>query len=142
MAVVDKNPARLELARRLGADVTAESVAELDGERFSAAADVTGAPAAIEAAFGAVARGGRLLIFGVATAEASVRLSPFTIYNDEITVIGSMAVLNSYGAALNLVESGQVDVASLPGEPYALADFAAAFDAVRSGKGTKTQIAP
>jgi len=142
VVVVDKNPDRLDLARTLGADETARSVAELDGERFAAAADVTGVPAAIESAFSAVARGGRLLIFGVAAADTSVRLSPFAIYNDEISVIGSMAVLNSYGAALDLLASGQVDVAPLLGDPFALADFEAAFAAVRTGQGVKTRIAP
>ena len=52
------------------------------------AVDATGVPAAIEAAFGQLDRGGRLLIFGVASGDAAVSLSPFRIYNDEITVTG------------------------------------------------------
>jgi hypothetical protein len=43
------------------------------------------------------------MVFGVADGDAKVELSPFRIYNDEITVLGSMAVLHSFGPALDLV---------------------------------------
>ena len=65
---------------------------------------------AIEAAVDRLRRGGRLLVFGVSPADAVLRLSPFRIYNDELTVVGSMAVLHSYRAALDLVASGAVRV--------------------------------
>jgi hypothetical protein len=42
-----------------------------------------------------VDRGGRLLVFGVTPAEATMSLSPFRIDNDEITVTGWMAILCS-----------------------------------------------
>ena len=64
------------------------------------AADTTGAPCAIEAVFSSLDRGGRLLIFGVTRGDAAISLSPFRICNDEITIVGSMAVLNSFGAAI------------------------------------------
>ena len=54
--------------------------------------DATGVPAAIEAVFGAVAKGGRFLQVGVAPPEASVPILPYRIYYEEITVLGSMAV--------------------------------------------------
>ena len=57
----------------------------------------------MEGAFATVKRGGKFLVFGVAPQEASMSLSPFRIYNDEITVLGSMAVLFSFGPALDLL---------------------------------------
>jgi hypothetical protein len=39
-----------------------------------------------------------------------VSLSPFRIYNDEI---GSMAVLNSFGAAADLMAAGAIDTVSV-----------------------------
>jgi len=104
--------------------------------------DATGVPAAIEAAFGALARGGRLLIFGVASADAAVSLSPFRIYNDEITVLGSMAVLNSFGAAADLMAAGAVDTGPMLGPPFALGQFPEALASVRNGEGIKIQVAP
>jgi NADPH2:quinone reductase len=135
-------PAKLELGVQLGAREVATSVDDLPRRAFDAAVDVTGAPPAIEDAFRSLDRGGRLQIFGVAAAEALVRLSPFRIYNDEITVVGSMAVLHSYGAALDLVASGQVDVAPLVSHTYGLDDFPLALDQVRDGKAIKAQVTP
>ena len=119
VSVVDRKAARLTVAKAVGAASVAEDVAALDRRPFGVAMDATGAPAAIEAAFGALDRGGRLLIFGVASGDASVSLSPFRIYNDEITVLGSMAVLNSFGAAADLMAAGAVDTARCWARPLA-----------------------
>lgn len=142
LTVVDSAPARCDIARALGAGRTATSVAELAGERFGIAVDATGVPAAIEAAFGAVDRGGRLLVFGVAPVQADVRLSPFRIYNDEITIVGSMAVLHSYQAATRLLESGAVRTAEILTHHVPLAEFAEALELVRTGSGVKVQVEP
>jgi hypothetical protein len=39
----------------------------------------------------------RSLVFSVSPAEAAIRVSPFLVYNDEITITGSMAILRSFG---------------------------------------------
>jgi 2-desacetyl-2-hydroxyethyl bacteriochlorophyllide A dehydrogenase len=142
VTMVDLNTARLPRARELGAAAVAGSVDELDGERFDAAVDCTGVAAAIDAVFAALHRGGRLMIFGVAPAEARLALSPFRIYNDELTIVGSMAVLHSYGAALNLVASGAVDTTPLVTHGLPLARFPDALDLVRAGTGLKVQVLP
>jgi 2-desacetyl-2-hydroxyethyl bacteriochlorophyllide A dehydrogenase len=142
VTVVDRNPSRLPRARDLGAHAVATSVSELDGERFDAAADCTGAAPAIESAFDSLARGGRLLVFGVAPAQARVALSPFRIYNDEITVVGSMAVLHSYGAALDLVADGAIDTKALLTDTLPLEKFPDALELMRSGAGLKVQVLP
>ena len=142
VTVVDRNTARLPRATKLGATAVAADVAELDDERFDAAVDCTGAAPAIEAAFDSLRRGGRLLVFGVAPAEARVALSPFRIYNDEITVVGSMAVLHSFGAALDLVASGAVDTDELLTDALPLEDYPKALDLMRSGAGLKVQVLP
>ena len=140
--VVDRNPDRLPVAEALGATATAGSVAELDGRTYAAAIDVTGAPAALAAAFDAVERGGRLLVFGVAHEEATIPVSPYRIYNQEITVLGSMGVLNSYAAALELIDRGHVDTAALLTHALPLDGFPAALDLLRTGQGVKIQVLP
>jgi 2-desacetyl-2-hydroxyethyl bacteriochlorophyllide A dehydrogenase len=141
VAVVDRKAARLEAARAVGASAVATDVADLDG-MFGVAVDATGAPAAIEAAFGRLDRGGTLLIFGVTSGDAEVSLSPFRIYNDEITVLGSMAVLNSFGAAAELMAAGAVATGPLLGEPVSLSEFPEALASVRAGEGVKVQVIP
>ncbi|SDS97302.1 zinc-dependent alcohol dehydrogenase family protein [Jiangella sp. DSM 45060] len=142
VSVVDLAAGKLPLATELGAAEVATSVPELPTQRFDAAVDVTGAVPALEAAFGALDRGGRLQVFGVATAEARLALSPFRIYNDEITVVGSMAVLHSFGDAVELVASGQVRTEPLVSHTAGLDEFPALLDLVRSGATIKAQVTP
>ena len=142
VAVVDRKASRLEAATAVGAASVAEDVSALDLPTFSVAVDATGAPAAIEAAFGRLERGGRLLIFGVTSGDAEISLSPFRIYNDEITVLGSMAVLDSFGAAAALMADGAIATGPLLGDPYPLAGFPEALASVRAGEGIKIQVAP
>ena len=139
---MDRKAVRLQAAKALGAASVAEDVAALDRRAFGVAVDASGAPAAIEACFGSLGRGGRLLVFGVTSGDATVSLSPFRIYNDEITVLGSMAVLNSFGAAVDLMAAGAIDTAPLLGPPFSLAGFPEALASVRGGEGIKVQVAP
>jgi 2-desacetyl-2-hydroxyethyl bacteriochlorophyllide A dehydrogenase len=145
VAVADLNTQRLAQAEKLGASRTNTDINALLADEpfgFDCVIDATGAPAAIEAAFAAVKRGGKLLVFGVAASTARVSLSPFRIYNDEITVLGSMAVLNSFQAALDLLSGGALNTKALLTEALPLDDFPKALNMVRRGEGVKTQILP
>lgn len=140
VTVVDRVASKLTRALELGAVATATSTSGLECLDFDAAVDVTGAVPAISDAFDALKRGGRLQIFGVASAEARVPLSPFRIYNDEITIVGTMAVLNSFGSALDTVARGVVDADAILTHTYPLAGFAEAIDMVAGGGALKVQI--
>jgi len=142
VAVVDRVNDRLEVARKLGAAQAVTDAAELGEARFEVAVDATGVPAAIEAAIGLLDRGGRMLVFGVSPAEAAIRVSPFRVYNDEITITGSMAILRSFGPAVDLLASGTVDPRPLLSEPLPLDGFGEAVNRVRSGQGIKWHIRP
>lgn len=142
VVAVDKVAARRQNALDLGAAAAVGDVSELNGEQFNVVVDVTGSVQAIEAAFDVVARGGRFLVFGVAPAAARAQLSPFRIYNDEVTIVGSMAVLNSFGTALELIASKFVDTAALLTHAVALDGFADALAMVRRGEGLKVQVLP
>jgi NADPH2:quinone reductase len=143
VAVVDLNEERLARAGRLGATSVTTDAASLREEApigFDCVIDATGVPAAIEGAFDMVKRGGKLLVFGVAPPEARVSLPPFRIYNDDITVLGSMAVLNSYAPALELMASGAFDADPLLTRTTSLDDYLTALEMVRRGDGLKTQV--
>jgi NADPH2:quinone reductase len=142
VTVVDRVSDRLAVARKLGAARTANSLGDLDGERFEIGVDATGVPAVVEGVSGLLDRGGRLLVFGVSPAEASISLSPFRVYNDEITVTGSMAILRSFAPAVELIGSGAIDPRPLLSEPLALAEFGEALHRVRTGQGIKWHIKP
>ena len=141
--IVDTNPKRHALAKRLGADRVATSAAELDRpEGWDVVIDATGAVPAIEDGIRRVARGGTFLMFGVANADAKATISPFRIYNDEIKIIGSMAVLHSFERALALLAKGVIDSEAMITDRFSLDDYSKAIDAFLSGRGLKVQVAP
>jgi 2-desacetyl-2-hydroxyethyl bacteriochlorophyllide A dehydrogenase len=145
VVAMDVNAQRLRRAEQLGASRTYTDINTALADEslgFDCVIDATGVARAMEAAFSAVKRGGKFMVFGVAPQEARISLSPFRIYNDEITVLGSMAVLYSFGPAVNLISSGVINTEALLTAALPLEDFPHALDMVRHGEGVKTQILP
>lgn len=143
VSVVDINTARLEVAHELGADATATTAAEFDRPQgWEVVIDCTGAIAAIEDGLGRVRRGGVFQQFGVAPGAATASISPFRIYNDEITIVGSMAVLHSFGRAVELMGKGVIDADTMITHGFGLPEFADALQTFRDGTGRKIQIRP
>ncbi len=141
VAVVDLNPGRLETAKLLGASSVAASAEEL-GPSFEVVIDCTGVVAAIEDGFGRVRKGGTFLQFGVSDEGAEARFSPFRIYNEEITIVGSMAVLHSFERAGELFAGGAIDAEAMITHRLPLSEYPAALAAFRAGTGLKTQVLP
>jgi threonine dehydrogenase-like Zn-dependent dehydrogenase len=142
VVAVDRVESKNRLAESMGAVRSATSLDALGGEQFDAVVDVTGVPPVIEQGLAAVRRGGRFLVFGVAPEESRVALSPFRIYNDEVTVLGSMAVLHSFGAALDLIADGVVPTERLVSHRLPLHDYERALGIVREGTGVKVHVLP
>jgi 2-desacetyl-2-hydroxyethyl bacteriochlorophyllide A dehydrogenase len=141
--VVDLNTDRLALAERQGASATATSADELDRPfGWELVVDATGNAKAIQDGLGRVGPGGTFLQFGVADYAARATIDPYRIYNKEITITGSMAVLHSYERAAELFADGVIDPAVFITDRFALDDYAAALDAFRGGAGLKTQVLP
>lgn len=141
--VVDLNTDRLSLARELGARGTATSADELERPfGWELVVDATGNAKAIQDGLERVGPGGTFLQFGVADYAARATIDPYRIYNKEITITGSMAVLHSYERAAELFADGVIDPAVFITDRFALDDYAAALDAFRGGAGLKTQVLP
>jgi 2-desacetyl-2-hydroxyethyl bacteriochlorophyllide A dehydrogenase len=141
--MVDKNPARFQLASQLGADRIATSADTYDQSGgWEVVIDATGALPAIEDGLARVRRGGTFLVFGVAAAEAQARFTPFRVYRDEIRIIGSMAVLNSFERALALLVRGAIDCEAMISHRFSLDDYGRAIESFKRGAGLKIQVAP
>jgi 2-desacetyl-2-hydroxyethyl bacteriochlorophyllide A dehydrogenase len=141
--MVDTNTKRHALARRLAADRVAVSANDLDRPQgWDVVIDATGVVPAIEDGIRRVARGGTFLMFGVAKADAMASISPFRVYNDEIRIIGSMAVLHSFERALSLLVKGVIDSDAMITNRFSLDEYPKAIDAFLAGSGLKVQVAP
>jgi threonine dehydrogenase-like Zn-dependent dehydrogenase len=141
--VVDLNQERLATARLLGCTGVATSADELDRPGgWDVVIDATGNARAIQDGLDRVAKGGTFLQFGVADYAARVQIDPYRIYNQEITITGSMAVLHSYERAADLFANGVLDPEVFISDRLPLDDYAAALEQFKAGKGRKIQILP
>jgi 2-desacetyl-2-hydroxyethyl bacteriochlorophyllide A dehydrogenase len=143
VSVIDLNEARLAVAKQLAVDAVGTDANELDRpEGWEVVIDATGVVPAIEDGIKRVRPGGTFQMFGVAAADAVAKVSPFQIYKNEITIVGSMAVLHSFGRAVDLMANGVVDAQTIISHRYPLDDYAVAVADFRAGAGRKLQIRP
>jgi L-iditol 2-dehydrogenase len=135
IVALDLDPARLELARKLGADAAlkaddAGAVEEVkrrtDGRGVDAAFEVVGVGPAVQAAVGLLRKGGRLVLVGNLAAKVDLPLQ--AVVTRELTLLGSCASAGEYPACLDLMAGGRVDVAPLISAVAPLEEGAAWFE--------------
>jgi 2-desacetyl-2-hydroxyethyl bacteriochlorophyllide A dehydrogenase len=143
VSIVDLNQDKLKTAKVLGFTNLAKSADEFDQPRgFDVVIDCTGVTEAIKDGLKHVMPGGIFLQFGVANKDAKVEIEPFWVYNKEITIVGSMAVLHSFDRAVELFASGVLNADVMISDRYSLENYADALTAFKSGKGRKTIVLP
>ncbi|RAJ69191.1 2-desacetyl-2-hydroxyethyl bacteriochlorophyllide A dehydrogenase [Streptomyces sp. Amel2xB2] len=141
--VLDLNEERLSTARRLGCSAAAASADELDRPQgWDLVVDATGNAAAIQDGIGRVAKAGTFLQFGVSDYATTATIEPYKIYNQEITITGSMAVLHSYERAAELFAGGVLDPEIFISDRLPLDDYPDALDRFAAGKGRKIVVVP
>jgi NADPH2:quinone reductase len=104
--------------------------------------DATGVPDAIEDALLRVAPGGTFMIFGVSSREVRVAMSPLAMYQRELTIVSSMAILHTYQPAVELVGRHPERFRPLLTHAFELADFETALATLSDGGAIKVTIAP
>lgn len=159
VTVVEPRPDRRALALEVGADV---AVAPGDeggrpagagdagqapppaggeaGEGFALVAEATGRPESIERGLGLVRRGGTFLQFGVTPQGARVPLSPYAVYFNDLTIVGSMAINGTFPAAVRLAPT--LALAPLLAPPQGLEAYAGAIASFGGGPKPKQQLWP
>ncbi|MFJ3801284.1 zinc-dependent alcohol dehydrogenase family protein [Streptomyces sp. NPDC090088] len=141
--VVDINPERLATAAKLGSSRTAPSADELERPGgWDVVVDATGNAAAIQDGLERVAKAGTFLQFGVADYATRVTIDPYRVYNQEITITGSMAVLHSYERAAELFANGVLDPQVFISHRLPLAEYPQALERFAAGVGRKILVVP
>jgi 2-desacetyl-2-hydroxyethyl bacteriochlorophyllide A dehydrogenase len=135
------SPFRREKAAGLGADVVLDPQNDhfdlhVHSETSSGVdfiIDATGDPAAIEQAFGLLAKGGTLMPFGCCPLGSTLRIDPSQIFSKELRIIGSKMPPGRLDRAARVIESGHIacedivtDVRGLEATEGSVADFTSA----------------
>ncbi|ALV37936.1 zinc-dependent alcohol dehydrogenase family protein [Streptomyces sp. CdTB01] len=141
--VVDLNPERLATAEKLGCSQAASSADELGrAQGWDVVVDATGNAAAIQDGLERVAKAGTFLQFGVSDYATTATISPYRIYNQEITITGSMAVLHSYERAAELFATGVLDPQVFISHRLPLTQYPQALNQFAAGQGRKIVVVP
>jgi 2-desacetyl-2-hydroxyethyl bacteriochlorophyllide A dehydrogenase len=141
VSMVDVNPTRLQTAIQLGCTAATGDAGDLDAPRgWDVVIDATGNANAIADGLTRVGKGGTFLQFGVANYDTRATIEPYKIYNQEITITGSMAVLHSFDRAGQLFTTGLLDPEVFISDRYPLEKYPEALAQFRAGIGRKIQI--
>ncbi|RPJ55533.1 MAG: galactitol-1-phosphate 5-dehydrogenase [Acidobacteria bacterium] len=131
---VDVEDAKLELARRLGADAvlnssrvdTADEIRRLTHNRGADLAfEAVGISPAVQTALASVRKGGQLVLVGNLAPMVDFPLQ--AAVTRELTVLGCCASRGEYPACLDMIAAGKLDVDVLMSATAPLADGAAWF---------------
>jgi 2-desacetyl-2-hydroxyethyl bacteriochlorophyllide A dehydrogenase len=146
VALIDINESRLARARdEFGVEHVATSLEELGDlapRGFDNVIEATGVTKVASMAMDAVIRGGKLLLFGVCPPGQKAEYEAYRIYNQEITIMGTMAVRNSYGPALDILATKSIESDKMVTHTLPLDQFEEAVELARKGVGIKVQVAP
>ena len=132
VVVSDVNPARLELARALGATelVDARSSSVTDVAPPSVLLECSGFPPAINEGIRALDRAGRAVLVGMGGDEIPLPLS--AVQNRELELTGTFRYANTWPTAIALVSAGRVDLDRLVTGHYGLADAESSLTVART----------
>ena len=107
---------------------------------FGVVIDATGVPAVIESAFQYLRPRGQYLQFGVTPKTATVTLSPYDIFHNDWTMIGSFALCYTFLPAIDWLASGAIDVTPLVSHVAPMHSFADVFASFAAGSTLKVHV--
>ncbi|WP_209123964.1 zinc-dependent alcohol dehydrogenase family protein [Alkalihalobacillus sp. BA299] len=146
LVVVASDPNKLELAKELGADYTIlmdrnnysaheDELKKLLPKGFDIVVDATGAPVVMQTLTKHTKHGAKVVIYGVASEEDTITVSPYEIFSKELKIIGSFAQTHCFDRAIKVIKNGIVDVKKMITHRFSLDEFGKAMQQVDSGKG-------
>jgi 2-desacetyl-2-hydroxyethyl bacteriochlorophyllide A dehydrogenase len=149
VAVVEKQPDRLQMAAKMGATLTVpvgpgqdETLRAAAKYGFSVVVDATGNPKVIENAFRYLKPRGQYLQFGVAANDATVTIKPYDIFKNDWTILGSFALCYTFQNAIAWLANGVVDVDPLVSHCVGLDQLPQALKEFEDGKTLKVHVVP
>lgn len=154
VVAVDLVPAKLELARQLGAsdavDASAPDAAEqikaLTGGGVDFAFEMAGSVPALELAYKITRRGGTTVTAGLANPSKNMSIQQVSLVAEERTLkgsyIGSCVPVRDIPRYVGLFRGGKLPVDRLLSEQIGFDDLNAAFDRLADGKSVRQVLIP
>lgn len=152
IVLVGRHSARLEVGRRIGADVAlnahevdvGSAVETLtDGLGADAVVECVGRPEAWSQAVDLVRKGGEVLLFGGCERGQGITFDTERIHYDEITLRGGFHFTpDSVLRAWNLITAGSLNFDALVTHSMRLEELPAAFEFMRRREALKVAISP
>jgi len=144
---IDINPAKLELAKRLGADETFDArdpdlVAKIhkltNGDGVDVLLEMSGQGSAIDTGLQMVRNGGRAALLGIPSDNISINLAERIIFKG-LTVLGinGRTMFETWYQTQALVKSGRVDLRPIITHVLPYTEFDKAFALMKSGEAAK-----
>ncbi len=144
---IDLNPAKLELAVRLGADATfgatqrdlVERIRErTNGDGVDVLLEMSGSAAAIDLGLQLVRNGGTAALLGIPSDSVNLNLAERIIFKG-LTVLGinGRRMFETWYQTEALVKSGRVDLSSIITHVLPYTQFERAFELMRNGEAAK-----
>ena len=147
IAAVDKNPLRLELAARMGADlvldvtkdeVVKEILARTDGRGVDGMLEMSGHPDAFRDGFEVLANGGRVSLLGIPSKPLEIDVAKEVIFRGAVVQgINGRIIFDTWYRMEALLLSGKLDVKPVITHVLGWSDFEEAVNLQRSGKAGK-----
>jgi 2-desacetyl-2-hydroxyethyl bacteriochlorophyllide A dehydrogenase len=134
VTMVEKNPARAELAVACGARRCFSRLDDLEEDAYDVVIDATGVIPVMARAIDFARHGGTVLLFGVPPVGQGMELEPFKIFRKGLTVLSSFtSVRNSY-QAVALLREQRVDVSGLISHRLPLDEFEQGVELIEQGR--------
>ncbi|MFC7027400.1 zinc-dependent alcohol dehydrogenase family protein [Halomicroarcula sp. GCM10025324] len=151
IVVSELDDERRALAAELGADAVVDpnevdpetAIPEAAGGKVDVGAEAIGLVPTIEQANAVTANGGTTLIFGVPSQDATLEVSPFDIFFNEVDYRGSFALnTDDFQRAIDMLQTGRIDADSVITEHIDLEDLPNAFKRMGDAEGLKKIVDP
>ena len=147
VAAVDKNPMRLELAERMGADlllnvekdaVVSAIRSATEGRGVDGMLEMSGSPGAFREGFEALANGGRVALLGIPSKPIEIDVAREVIFRGAtVQGINGRWIYDTWFRMEALLLSGALDIRPVITHTFGWEEFDRAVELQRSGKAGK-----
>lgn len=123
LSLIEPDASKRKIASQFGAsEVMTPSEASEVHDSFDVVIECVGRGETIATALDLATRGGRVLLFGVASPETKVDVYPFSVFQKELSIYGSFINPHTHQRAINLLEQGAIEIEQLVTHRIALSD--------------------